>query len=279
MGQTKTLDVVNPEVLAGIVSARLEKLIRFKPLAYVETTLVGQPGDTIKVPSWTYIGDATEIEEGEEIPTDKLGHKTTEMTIKQIAKGVEITDRARLVGLGDPIQEAGDQIALALANKIDNDFLEAAKKATQFVDVAPTSLENLDKALSVFGDEEGVTYVALINPGDSIELRQDAGKNWLAGSELGANMIIKGTFGETNGVQIVRSNKVDKGKGFLIQVDPLETENEHDQKYGAFVLNLKRDALVEVDRDISNKTTLITGDQYYGAYLYNDKKVVKFGGK
>lgn len=278
MTQTKVADMVNPQVLTDIVSAKLPKLIKFTPLAYVERELEGQPGDEITVAQWTYIGDAAEVNEGEPIPLDKLGNTTTKMTIKQAAKGVEITDRAVLTGHGDPIDEAGHQIALAIANKIDNDFVTAAATATQFIAGAPVSVDNIDEALTIFEDEEDAQYVALINPKDAVSLRKDAGKNWLSGSEVGANAIIKGTFGEVSGVQIVRTKKVEKGKGFLVKISPEETENEHEQRYGAFVLNLKREAQIETDRDVVKKTTVITGDEYYGTYLYNAKKVVKFGG-
>lgn len=279
MTKTKVQDMVNPQVLADMVSAKLPKLIKFAPLAYVERALVGQPGDTIEVPQWTYIGDATEITEGEPIQIDKLGSKTTKMTIKQAGKGVEITDKAVLVGLGDPIGEAAHQIALAIANKIDNDFVTVAATATQYIAGGPTTVNNIDEALAIFEDEEDCRYVALVNPKDAIKLRQNAGKEWLSGSEVGTNAVISGTFGEVSGAQIVRTKKVDPGKGYLIKISPQDTENSHDQRYGAFVLNLKRDVEIETDRDIVSKTTVITGDEYYGAYLFNDNKVVKFGGQ
>ena len=67
--------VINPQVMADMVSAKLPKLIKFTPLAVVETTLIGRPGDELTVPQWTYSGDATEITEGQAIPIDQLGTK------------------------------------------------------------------------------------------------------------------------------------------------------------------------------------------------------------
>lgn len=278
MTQTKIAQMVNPEVLADMVSAKLPKMIKFTPLAYVERELVGQPGNTVTVAKWVYSGDAKDITEGEAIVPDQLTTDKSTMTIKKAGKGVEVTDEALLSGYGDPLGQAAHQIALAIANKVDNDLATEAAKATQYVDDAPTTGDALDKALTVFSDEEDAHYVAVINPEDAIALRSNTVKEWLRGSEIGANTVVSGTFGETHGVQIVRSKKVTKGKGFLVKVSPVETDTDDVAKYGAFVINLKRDVAIETDRDILKKTTVITGDEHYGVYLYDPTKVVKFGG-
>lgn len=278
MTQTKIAQMVNPEVLADMVSAKLPKMIKFTPLAYVERELVGQPGNTVTVAKWVYSGDAKDITEGEAIVPDQLTTDKSTMTIKKAGKGVEVTDEALLSGFGDPLGQAAHQISLAIANKVDNDLVEEAKKATQFVADAPTTGDALDNALAVFSDEEDARYVAIINPADAIALRKDTAKEWIRGSEIGANIVVSGTFGEAHGVQIVRSKKVEKGKGFLVKVSAVNTDTDDVAKYGAFVINLKRDVEIEKDRDILKKTTVITGDEHYGVYLYDPTKVVKFGG-
>ena len=278
MTQTKIAQMVNPEVLADMVSAKLPKMIKFTPLAYVERELVGQPGNTVTVPKWVYSGDAKDIAEGVAIEPDQLTTDKSTMTIKKAGKGIELTDEALLSGYGDPLGQAAHQIALAIANKVDNDLATEAAKATQYVDDAPTTGDALDKALAVFSDEEDAHYVAVINPEDAIALRSNTVKEWLRGSEIGANTVVSGTFGETHGVQIVRSKKVTKGKGFLVKISAVETDTDDVAKYGAFVINLKRDVAIETDRDILKKTTVITGDEHYGVYLYDPTKVVKFGG-
>ncbi|MDS8795887.1 N4-gp56 family major capsid protein [Streptococcus pneumoniae] len=276
-GQTKLATMVNPEVMADMVSAKLPKLIKFTPLAYVETGLQGQPGNTLTVPAWEYAGDATEVGEGQAISPDQLTTKKTTMTIKKAAKGYEITDEALLSGLGDPLGQATYQLGLAIANKIDDDLVAVAKTATQHITETPTTLAAIDKALEIFEDEEDAQYVAIINPKDAIKLKTDVAKEWTKGSELGADMVVSGTFGEVAGVQIVRSKKVDEGKGFIVKVSPSQTQTDDANKYGAFVIMLKRDVAIETDRDILKKTTVITGDEHYGVYLYDPTRVVKFG--
>ena len=276
-GQTKLATMVNPEVMADMVSAKLPKLIKFTPLAYVETALQGQPGNTLTVPAWEYAGDATEVGEGQAISPDQLTTKKTTMTIKKAAKGYEITDEALLSGLGDPLGQATYQLGLAIANKIDDDLIAVAKTATQHITETPTTLAAIDKALEIFEDEEDAQYVAIINPKDAIKLKTDVAKEWTKGSELGADMVVSGTFGEVAGVQIVRSKKVDEGKGFIVKVSPSQTQTDDANKYGAFVIMLKRDVAIETDRDILKKTTVITGDEHYGVYLYDPTRVVKFG--
>ena len=276
-GQTKLATMVNPEVMADMVSAKLPKLIKFTSLAYVETALQGRPGNTLKVPAWEYAGDAAEVGEGQAITLDQLSTKEKEMTIKKAAKGYEITDEALLSGLGDPLGQATHQLSLAIANKIDNDLVEVAKTATQHVSEAPTTIEAIDKALDIFEDEEDAQYVAIVNPKDATKLKTAVAKEWIKGSEIGADMVVSGTFGEVAGVQIVRSKKVDEGKGFIVKVSPSQTQTDDANKYGAFVIMLKRDVAIETDRDIIKKTTVITGDEHYGVYLYDPTRVVKFG--
>ena len=52
MAVTKLTNMINPEVMADMISATLLTKIKFAPLATIDTTLVGQPGDTITVPKF-----------------------------------------------------------------------------------------------------------------------------------------------------------------------------------------------------------------------------------
>ena len=58
MPNTTMNDVINPQVMGDMISAKTEAMLKITPYAKVDTTLQGVPGDTKTVPSWKYIGDA-----------------------------------------------------------------------------------------------------------------------------------------------------------------------------------------------------------------------------
>lgn len=68
---TKIADLIDPEVMGDMVSARIPKKLRVAPFAKVDDTLAGVPGDTITVPAYAYIGDADIVAEGEAVTIEK----------------------------------------------------------------------------------------------------------------------------------------------------------------------------------------------------------------
>ena len=125
---TKIEDLIVPEVMADMISAKVEKKVIISKIAKVDTTLQGQPGNEVTVPQYKYIGDAEDVAEGVAMGTAKLETGSTKFTIKKAGKGVSITDEAILSGYGDPVSEANKQLAMAIANKIDNDVVEVINK-------------------------------------------------------------------------------------------------------------------------------------------------------
>lgn len=261
-GVTKTSNQIIPEVLAPMMQAQLEKKLRFASFAEVDSTLQGQPGDTLTFPAFVYSGDAQVVAEGEKIPTDILETKKCEAKIRKIAKGTSITDEALLSGYGDPQGEQVRQHGLAHANKVDNDVLEALMGAKLTVNADITKLNGLQSAIDKFNDEDLEPMVLFVNPLDAGKLRGDASTNFTRATELGDDIIVKGAFGEALGAIIVRTNKLEAGTAILA-------------KKGAVKLILKRDFFLEVARDASTKTTALYSDKHYVAYLYDESKAVK----
>lgn len=261
-GLTKSTNLVIPEVLADMVQYELQKKIRLTPLAVVDTTLVGQPGDAIKVPAWDYIGEAKDLTEGESIEITQMSKTDKTMKIKQVGKAVELTDYALQVGYDDALGTAAAQIALSIADKIDNDFVAALQTAT-LTETATGGLtvENLEKAIAKFDDEDVSPLVVIANPANALKLTADARKQLLY-TETGANALVTGSIGKVLNAEIVRSRRIPAGEAYIV-------------KTGALRLVKKRDVNLEQDRDILKKTTVLSADAIYGTYLYDAKKVVK----
>ena len=275
MATTLLANMVNPQVMADMVEQKYVDLMKFAPLATIDTTLEGRPGNTITLPRFTYIGDAATLNENTNLTLNVLATSTANVTIHKIAKGVEITDEAVLSGYGDPYGEAVDQIALAIASQLDNEVLNILHSITGDMAAStannttlPTA-SNIVSALELFGEdiEDGPT-VALVSPAVYTAMRNTVGANtWIPASEIAAGIAVRGVVGEFQGCQVMVSNKLKStgtGAGDIYLVKP-----------GALRIFLKRDTLIEYDRDIIKFTNVITASKHFAAYLYNAAKAVR----
>ncbi|MEG1314068.1 MAG: N4-gp56 family major capsid protein, partial [Bacilli bacterium] len=156
MAQTKLTNLINPEVIGDMISAGLPKAIKFAPLAKIDTTLVGQPGNTITVPKFAYIGDAEDVAEGVAMGTVVLTASSTQATVKKAGKAVEITDESVLSGYGDPVGEANSQLLKSIASKVDNDCVTALGSATLTYDgsAAVIAYNGVVDAVDKFQEED-----------------------------------------------------------------------------------------------------------------------------
>ena len=253
---TKIADLINPQVLADMISAELPNAIVFAPLADVGRTLVGRAGNTLTMPRYAYIGDAVDVAEGEDIPIAKLTTSEVEVTIKKVGKGVELTDEAILNGYGDNVGEAKNQIKMAIANKVDNDLVDALRDAT-LTHSATMTVAGMIAARAKFGEKVNQPAVLVINSGNYVKIAQD-----ILSIENTDKVLMEGVVGKVGTLQVAISDKLSASEGFIVAK-------------GALGLELKRDVMVETDRDIIAKTNVITGDEHYVAYLKDESKAIK----
>jgi len=288
-GMTKLSNLVNPQVMADMVSATLPKKIKFSPFAKVDTSLAGQPGDTITVPKYAYIGDAEDVAEGVAIGTVVLTASTTTARVKKAAKAVEITDEAALSGYGDPVGEATNQLTMAIAAKVDNDCYEALKGATLQHDGSAKiiSYEGIVDAVDKFGDETdaGVNKIIFVHPSQVTQLRKDPNFLDINKYPITNGVIMSGTIGSIAGCRVVKSKKVALDSGNAYYLNPIMVDDSADPNEDpaadktatvspALTIYLKRDVNTETDRDILKKTTVLSADEIYTAVLSNESKVV-----
>lgn len=273
MDPTKLADLFVPEVIAQEVEQKLIDKLVMEQFMEVDTTLQGRAGDTVTLPSFKYIGDAEDVAEGEAIPTSKLAHQTRQATIKKIGKGVPVTDEAVLSGYGDPIGEATSQLAVSIKSKLDADtqaMLDEDVKSGMTVGDGSAELDDalISKALVKFGEDIEGQMVCPINPDQLASLRDN--NFFIPASEISADLRVNGSLGSIHGVQFVIRNRV-KAKGGKI--------NNYIIKERPIKYLLKRDVLVETERDAGTQVTTIYASKLGDAFLYDESKVVKMVAK
>ena len=255
MTMTKAVDLLNPEVMADTIGAELDKKIRFAPYARIDNTLVGRAGDTITRPKYAYVGAAEDLAEGVPMDTTKLSMTTTTVTVKEAGKAVEVTETAILTNVSGTEAEAQNQIGLAIADKLEIDYLTSMATTALTLAQAPTASESIIDAIALFNDEDVEDYILFINSADYTTLHKSmiVGNTFLTMEQLAELLGLKA---------IVRTNRVAVGTAFI-------------QKQGAVEIVYKKKPEIKADDDILARTVVIAGNTFYTTNLYNEGGVVK----
>lgn len=213
MALTQLTDLIVPEVMADMISAKVEAKVIISKIAKVDTTLQGQPGNEVTVPQYKYIGDAEDVAEGIAMGTAKLETGSTSFTIKKAGKGVSITDEAILSGYGDPVGEANKQLAIAIANKIDNDVVEVINTTGNggvnliFDGTAKViGYAGVVDAEDMFDEEVASDKVLYVHPKQMTQLRKDS--DFISADKYDGKVMTSGEVGKIGTCRVVRSKKV-----------------------------------------------------------------------
>lgn len=279
---TKIADLINPQVMADMISAKIQKKIVVAPFAKIDTTLVGVPGNTITVPKYGYIGDAEDVAEGVAAGTVKLSTSSTTVTVKKAMKAVELTDEAILSGYGNPVGETNNQLAKAVAAKVDNDAMDALQEATLIYDgsAAGISYNAIVDAVDLFDEEVNSEKVMFINPKQVTVLRKDT--NFISADKYTGQVILTGEIGMIANCRIVPSKKVpvvkvgdsNKVDCYACPIVKLNNDAETEDDAAALTIYLKKDTSVETERNTLARLTDVSVDKHYAAALTNESKVV-----
>ena len=245
-GPAKLNKLIDPEVIGAYLDVKLVDKIKLAPIVEIDRTLEGRPGSTLTLPKWGYIGDAADLAEGAALTFEDIAESTQEIAVKKVAKGVSITDEAVLSGYGNPVEQIGQQLLVAVAAKIEYDLYDAVEqekvatrnsagclkhqyKGTNF------AKEDIIDMLAKFGEDQEGEKVLFVNPVDFAALAKDPDFVQI----MQGAQIITGEMGMLYGVRIVVANRVEAGKPFMM-------------KPGALSLVMKRNVMVEAERDMDH---------------------------
>ncbi|MBO5505534.1 MAG: N4-gp56 family major capsid protein [Clostridia bacterium] len=266
---------INEQVLSDLISSKIQSRMVVAPFARIDETLLGTPGDSIKVPQYTYIGDATAVAEGDEVSPSDLQASTTTVTVSKALKAVEITDEALITGYGNPVGEAAAQISKSIAAKLDSDALNVLLTATVKFDGTDNKIDyaGIVSALGMFNEEVNTEKVMFIHPEQMTDLRKDA--DFISADKYMGNVMLTGEIGMIANTRIVVSNKVKKDEENGTFTNPIVQLQVLDEAEApAVTVYLKRDTNVEVTRQALKRATDISVDKFYAVALSNDSKVV-----
>jgi len=266
---------INEQVLSDLISSKIQSRMVVAPFARIDETLLGTPGDSIKVPQYTYIGDATAVAEGDEVSPSDLQASTTTVTVSKALKAVEITDEALITGYGNPVGEAAAQISKSIAAKLDSDALNVLLTATVKFDGTDNKIDyaGIVSALGMFNEEVNTEKVMFIHPEQMTDLRKDA--DFISADKYMGNVMLTGEIGMIANTRIVVSNKVLKNEEDGTFTNPIVQLQVLDEAEApAVTVYLKRDTNVEVTRQALKRATDISVDKFYAVALSNDSKVV-----
>lgn len=262
---TMLADLLDPQVVADYIDKKLIDNIRFAPLAKIDTTLVGRPGDEVTLPQYQYAGMAEAVGEGQDIPIAKLTQSTAKVKVSKIGRAIQFTDEALLSAYNNDIaEEAAKQVILAINDKVEVDLLSRMSQdavLTSTIGASANPADGIADALVKFGEDIDGEKVILVNPEFYGRLIKSDG--WIPNTEIGADMIIRGTVGSVFGTQVVLTNRlIGTAKAYIV-------------KPGALALYMKRDTLVEFDRDKIDQTNYIIASKIFAPYVYDTSKIIK----
>ena len=272
---TMLADLINPEVMADMISAKIPTMIVVTPFAKIDDTLVGRPGNTVTVPRYAYIGDAEDVAEGVACGTTKLETSTGEATIKKAMKAVELTDEAVLSGYGDPVGETNGQLAKSIASKMDVDSMDALYDATLEYDGSDAKIAYIGivNAVDIFDEEFQSDKVIFVHPKQVTQLRLDP--DFISADKYDGKVMMTGEIGRVAGCRVVASKKVRLDDDvYICPVVKLNNEASTEDDVPALTIYRKRTVNVETERASLARKTAISADQIYGVNLSNEAKVV-----
>lgn len=283
MATTLSTDLYRPEVWRDLAQTAFKgrAIVATSPAVVVDDSLVGEPGDTVNFPKWMNLSDMQDLAETDVLVPEKLRQSNSQATIKEAGKAAEWSDKAKLTGIGNIQDEAIRQFGVLAARKVDADLIAAATATiaggityadgTAAVASNPLALTatggltwaNIVKAGLLFGDEfDPADFAGLyINSAASEQMLNDEKFIQAAQTSGGNSLIAGGLLGTKNGLRIFQTNRLAAGKALLL-------------KNNSLGLMYKRRPVVEQDRDILARTTVVATTMHYAVKRLNDEGVV-----
>lgn len=267
---TKTTDIIIPEVLSAMIAAQIPGKLALAGTDRVVSldNLEGKPGDRVKIPRWSAIGEFDQLAEGVAMTPVNLIANSAEAVVKEFGKSVEITELALLSSYEDPLKALAEQFARYAAMAVDKELIKTAETTTLEHLVSSTiTLNAIIDAKSKFSDDQEDVAIVLHPKQHADLLKLSEFKTLTSASDV----IQKGQVGMLYGMPVYISRFLTKTSGTPDTYTGLLV------KRAALGLWYKKQMDVKKDIDILKRTTTIACNSIFATTLfqYDPLPVVK----
>ena len=152
MANTINTNVIVPEVYSALVREKVKGKVKVAQFLVNRGDLKGKVGETIHFEKWGYIGDAKDWAINTPMDVTQMKQTQTTATIKAIqAPAVKVADYDNEVELGNAIEEAASQQAVAVGRKYDTDAIACALTSPLKYQLATKNTVTQDEMIAMLG--------------------------------------------------------------------------------------------------------------------------------
>jgi hypothetical protein len=274
MANTINKNVIVPEVYAELVREKIAGKTKVSQFAKVLGDLHGKVGETLTMPKWGYIGDATDWAINTPMVSTQMKQTDTKAIIKAIAApAVKVADYDNEVELGNAIDEASGQQAVSIARKYDTDAINSCLTSPLKYKLGTknkVTQEELIAILGLYGDDrDSADFDAIVIHSSfapsfyTMDMFVSKEKTMTTD---GNGITVNGVIGYFLDIPVILSDRLydsTNTEGFILVM-----------KKGAIGLIPKEAPYSEASRDASLRQTTIYCSQFYAMALIDDEAVV-----
>ena len=274
MANTVNKNIIVPEVYAQLVRDKIKGKCKVAQFLVNLGDLHGKVGETIQFPKYSYIGDGKDWNVNTPMDVTQMKQTTTSATIKAIqAPAVKVADYDSEVELGNAIEEASNQQAIAVGRKYDTDAIACALTSPLKYKLGAKNTVTQDEMIAMLGlygddrdsaDFDAIVVSSLFAPSfykmDMFTSRERTM------TKDGNGIAVNGVIGEFLGIPVVLSDRLydsTNTEGFILVM-----------KKNAISIIPKENPFAETSRDAGLRQTTIYLSQFYAMALTDDTAIV-----
>lgn len=222
-------------------------------------------GEKVQVPYFNSLGEFEILaNDGDALTPAQLTSAADESTVLHAGKAFEVTEWAKMAAVGDPYQEASNQMAEGAYRTFDQTLITAASTTSLSLDVTGRAIKtwNWDAYVDAkmkWGDEqENISLIVCHSKvyGDMLKERDSEGRLLLVDPR------VEGQLPRYGGIPVIVSDRCKKTAGAPDTYETLIV------KKGALALWYNDGFGVETDKDILVNSTVAAVHVYFVAHLY-----------